>query len=378
MSIAAGVTREVDITAVDVDGDALTLSIVGNPGFLSLQDITQTGDTATATCVIAPQVAHAGTAVGRIQVTDGRGGEHSTSFTVEAIAPESGNWRASPEFGDMVFAVGSQRATITDISFVFLSWPCGGVTRDGGAETSNPDGWPISRGRFTIETSYSGTGLTMTVAGRFDSDEAASGTWTADSYGTICSGEWQAVRDVGGGGYSPSLSLWMSPDYGQVDGVLGHSWRRNGTVTFEIDNGPDGSVDYQRTGTANSEGNVNFRDYEQGAPFTVAEGDIVRMYDDVTVVEYYAEYLTLDYVDLANDILSGSAREGTELDVRVFNPAYPFPGGPSLTVVADANDSWSADFGGIIDIVADSEGWVSTQGWPGKTTIGWRLPLAGT
>jgi hypothetical protein len=149
-------------------------------------------------------------------------------------------------------------------------------------------------------------------------------------------------------------------------------------VTFEIDNGPDGSVDYQRTGTANSEGNVNFRDYEQGAPFTVAEGDIVRMYDDVTVVEYYAEYLTLDYVDLANDILSGSAREGTELDVRVFNPAYPFPGGPSLTVVADANDSWSADFGGIIDIVADSEGWVSTQGWPGKTTIGWRLPLAGT
>lgn len=58
-------------------------------------------------------------------------------------------------------------------------------------------------------------------------------------------------------------------------------------------------------------------------------------------------------------------------------PALPFPEGPEITVTADASDRWSADFGGVFDIVADSRGWVATVSGAGHTQIDWRLPLGG-
>jgi hypothetical protein len=161
----------------------------------------------------------------------------------------------------------------------------------------------------------------------------------------------------------------MSPDFSYADGALGFAWHPNSQVTFEVDNGANGSVDYQRTGTTDGVGNLNFRDYGGVAPFSIAEGDSVRMYDEVTVVDYVVVYVTLDDVDLASDILSGSAREGTLLDVRVIDPGQPFPGGPEISVTADASDHWSADFGGVFDIVSNSSGWVITVG----SAVGRRL-----
>jgi hypothetical protein len=375
--MAAGVTREVDLIATDSDGDALTFSIVGNPGFISVENVSQTGDTATARCVMAPQAAHAGTYTGRIRVADGRGGEHTRAFTVTAIAPERGNWWGTAEFGLISFEVSSARTAITKMYYLFDGWQCGGVTLYVDATAENATGWPINAGSFTIENSFSSIDLDITANGTFQANDAASGTWSAVLLGTSCSGTWEAERDVPGNGYSPGLAVFVSPDFSQTDGVLGFGWRAGSQVTLEIDNGADGSVEYQRTKAAEAQGNVNFRDYGDVAPFSIAEGDIVRMYDGTTEVEYAVLYVTLSNADPNADVLSGSAREGTVIDVRVFNPALPFPEGPEITVTADASDSWSADFAGVFDIVANGRGWLVTVSGAGHTQIDWSLPLSG-
>lgn len=53
--LTAGETKSIIITASDVNGDSLTLSIKNNPGFLSLEDFSQHNGVATATLVIAPE-----------------------------------------------------------------------------------------------------------------------------------------------------------------------------------------------------------------------------------------------------------------------------------------------------------------------------------
>ena len=376
-SIAAGETKVTDLIATDSDGDALTFSVIGNPGFISLEDVDQIGDTTTARCVMTPSVAHAGTYSVGIRVEDGRGEHHTRIFSIAAIAPERGNWWGTAEFGSLSFTVGSERTAITEMYYLFDGWQCGGVTLYVDATAENATGWPINTGSFTIENSFSSIDLDITVDGMFQANDSASGTWSAVLLGTSCSGTWEAERDVPGNGYAPGLGVFVSPDFSQTDGVLGHSWRVGSQVTLEIDNGADGSVDYQRTKAADAQGNVNFRDYGDVAPFSIAEGDVVRMYDGVTVVEYDVLYVTLNSVDLNTDVLSGSAREGTVLDVRVFNPAFPLPEGPQITVTADNNDSWSADFGGVFDIVADSRGWVATFSGAAHTQIDWTLPLSG-
>ncbi len=376
-SIPAGVTRVTDLIASDPDGDELTFSIIGNPGFVSLEDVDQVGDTATARCVMAPSAAHAGTYSVGIRVEDSRGEHHTRIFSVAAIAPERGRWWGTAEFGQIAFDVSSARTAMTEMYYLFDGWQCGIVTLYIDATAENATGWPINAGSFKIENSFPSIDLDITVDGTFRANDSASGTWSAELSGTPCSGTWEAEREAPGNGYAPGLGVFVSPDFSQTSGVLGHGWRIGSQVTLEIDNGANGSVEYQRTKAADAQGNVNFRDYGDVVPFSIAEGDVVRMYDGVTVVEYDVLYVTLDDVDLSGDVVSGSAREGTVLDVRVFNPAFPFPEGPEISVTADSNDSWSADFGGVFDIVADSRGWIATYSGPGHTQIGWQLPLSG-
>ena len=369
-SLAAGERVEVEIVATDPDGDDLTFSVLSNPSFISVASVTRTGDSVKAMMVLAPSVAHAGSYTETVQVADGRGGEHSRVFSVEVIAPERGDWWGTADFGVLAFRVDVHRSTITQVHFLFQDWQCG-VTINGGGTVDRPSGWPITAGEFTIETSLSA--VSLTIHGTFAASDAASGTWSAVASGTPCSGSWQAGFEQPPVG--PGFGVHMSPDFRKVVGALGFGWQPRSQVTFEVDNGANGSVDYQRTGTTDSQGNLDFRDYTGTAPFSIAEGDSVRMRDNATVVDYVVLYVTLDSVDLVNDILSGSAREGTMIDIRVFNPTLSFPQGPQITVTAGADARWTANFGGVIDIVANSSGWIATLNRAAHTHIDWRLPL---
>ncbi len=53
--LTAGETKSIIVTASDPNGDIINLSINNNPGFLTLQDVMQHNNVATATLVIAPE-----------------------------------------------------------------------------------------------------------------------------------------------------------------------------------------------------------------------------------------------------------------------------------------------------------------------------------
>jgi hypothetical protein len=78
-----GQTVNVDLFATDEDGDDLSFSIPDNPGFLSITDFDQIGDTATATLVISVGENPAGTFNVAVNVSDGKGGSDRETFTIE-------------------------------------------------------------------------------------------------------------------------------------------------------------------------------------------------------------------------------------------------------------------------------------------------------
>lgn len=86
-TIQAGVTINITLSAADADGDPLTFSIPTNPGFLTITDFSQDGNTATAVLNIAPGGTISGTFDVTVQVNDGEGGSDSQNFTVTVTAP---------------------------------------------------------------------------------------------------------------------------------------------------------------------------------------------------------------------------------------------------------------------------------------------------
>jgi hypothetical protein len=87
-TVTAGQTKDIALSATDADGDPLTFSIPTNPGFLSITGLSQVGDTATATLVIAPDETITGTFDATVQVSDGEGGEDSDNITIEVTEPD--------------------------------------------------------------------------------------------------------------------------------------------------------------------------------------------------------------------------------------------------------------------------------------------------
>jgi hypothetical protein len=86
-SIIAGQTTNVELSATDEDGNSLSFAIQTDPGFLSITGFSQTGNTATATLVIAPGTDIEGSYNATIQVDDGEGGTDSKSFIIEVTKP---------------------------------------------------------------------------------------------------------------------------------------------------------------------------------------------------------------------------------------------------------------------------------------------------
>ncbi len=313
------------------------------------------------------------------QVFDDDGALSNTAKVVVTVLglpadPAPGDWSGVAEFGELVFTLDDPADAVTSVGFGFDGWQCGTVTRNATVTAENPIGWPITGSGFSLDTTFGAIGLTMAVEGSFGADHVASGSWTGVSGGATCSGTWRARSDS----VSPALSVRVHPDF-STKAVLGYDWLPGGHVTLEIDNGADGTVDYQQTTTVGDNGDARFQEGHLPPPFTVAEGDSVKLTGDKLQVRYKVLYLTLTSVDAAMDLVSGRARAGTGVEVNVFDPALPFPGAHAVRLVVDATGMWTADFSQVFDIVADSRGVVSAYCIPGICTnagtgIDWNWP----
>lgn len=77
-----GEITQIELSATDEDGDSLTFSITNNPGFLSITDFSQTGNTATAILAMDPDMSLRERQNATVQVSDGKGGVDSQSFEI--------------------------------------------------------------------------------------------------------------------------------------------------------------------------------------------------------------------------------------------------------------------------------------------------------
>jgi hypothetical protein len=167
----------------------------------------------------------------------------------------------------------------------------------------------------------------------------------------------------------------MSADFGGTEGVTGFFWEPGTHVTLAVDNGYDGSIDYTSVATVDNLGDVR---WDAGGKFSVGEGDLVTLTDDrnpPSVKSHVVQFFTLAEVSPEWDRLRGGGRWLTELFVRVRDPALPFPQGPTVVVEVGSSGTWTAGFTGLVDILADSCGWVQTSDDDGDhTQINFGMP----
>ena len=105
----------------------------------------------------------------------------------------SGEWIATTDFGKLVFTVDATGTKITKMSYQFSAWTCGPTTNSGTIEIGSE--WPITDGKFAVRTTFDPDGKqVMNFGGTYDvSNQKFVGAFDEDSYGTKCSGKWEAV-----------------------------------------------------------------------------------------------------------------------------------------------------------------------------------------
>ena len=116
-------------------------------------------------------------------------------YGVTHAQPKSGDWTVTTDFGQLVLTVNSDGTYITKIGYTFSSWTIGSVTRSGTVTISTSPGWSITDNKFTINNNLDPWGdQKMTINGEFNqTGDGASGTWSANFYGTTASGTWEAI-----------------------------------------------------------------------------------------------------------------------------------------------------------------------------------------
>ena len=156
-------------------------------------DLANSSTGTTATSYVAQDVG-AGTYYVRIRAVNayGTSGPSNESILVVGVPPRPEVWTATAGFGTFELTLNPAGTAITQIAYHFQTWRCGGTTRSGGITVSSGSGWPITNQQFSIENSLSG--FSMSIRGSFASSVSASGSWSAISYGTGCSGTWTASK----------------------------------------------------------------------------------------------------------------------------------------------------------------------------------------
>jgi hypothetical protein len=109
------------------------------------------------------------------------------------VAPKSGTWAATTDFGGLEFVVSSDSKTITEIKYTFSGWK----GKSGSIKIGNSSGWQISSRQFEIKNDLDPDPLrteTWTIKGTFHTNgKQATGTWNATISGATFSGNWQGA-----------------------------------------------------------------------------------------------------------------------------------------------------------------------------------------
>ena len=119
----------------------------------------------------------------------------STNSPAGAKPPATGDWTAVADLGKVVFTVDKTGTKITKVSYQFSNWTCGPTSQSGTIEVG-PGEWPITNSKFLVTTNLDPINNTQTIqfGGTYDAaSQKFSGTWDGVSYGTTCSGTWEAV-----------------------------------------------------------------------------------------------------------------------------------------------------------------------------------------
>jgi uncharacterized protein (TIGR02145 family) len=108
--------------------------------------------------------------------------------------PPPGDWTFNTDFGTLVFTVDPSSTSITKMAYNFSNFQCGPIIFSGTVTITSTPAWQITDGYFLIVNKIDISGnQVMTVAGTYDSTtNKFSGTWSENSYGSICSGVWEA------------------------------------------------------------------------------------------------------------------------------------------------------------------------------------------
>ncbi len=115
--------------------------------------------------------------------------------------PAAGEWIINASFGTYTFTIDSTGTKIPKVYYVFSNWSCGPVTISGGVNINRDPPWPIEDGSFVIIDTWGGSSPSydheFTIKGTYDPpNQKFSGTWTHNSFGTICPGTWEATAPI--------------------------------------------------------------------------------------------------------------------------------------------------------------------------------------
>lgn len=170
--------------------------------------------------------------------------------------PESGDWIASTEFGEIVLTVDSEGNYITKLSITFSDYSCGGITQNGTVTKQSSSGWSISNNQFSITTSINPSGTTkLTIQGTFNqSGKEASGTWSINVSGITCSGNW--THSLSNGGISGAQWEGIGPYMGFINSMDMNN-QQSDTVYAATPNGlfrtKDGAENWEKLNLPNLE-----------------------------------------------------------------------------------------------------------------------------
>jgi uncharacterized repeat protein (TIGR01451 family) len=211
-----------------------------------------------------------------------------------------------------------------------------------------------------------GAGLSTTADG--------TGNWSVDFTGTfdITAGTHSnaSVPDADGDRTSvkrqpPSINGNITDDF-----IGGEGFEQNATVTVEVRDGPGGALLFSATVPTDGGGSfglccgpeVGLPDLVPGMEITVSDGSSTKVLALVSV--------TIDVLDPATDVVSGTAPANATLFVGVNNPS----GEAGLNTTADGSGNWSVDFTGSFDIDALTQAEVAVSDNDGDATSAQERP----